>query len=115
MSHHKKNTHNCQENFAKKILPSEAVEKFNSAEEIIFTQITPKKVREFDAKKYMAEQIKILDGKIIFGVKIFLDGTIKPVEVLKVLNEFGAEINILDAKINRTALLSRGRNLLDLN
>ena len=92
----------------------EPIEKFNSAREIIFTRITPKKVRETDIKKFIAERIKISDDRIIFGVKIFSDGTIKPSEVLKVLNEnFGANINIADAKINRTALLSRGRNLLD--
>ena len=39
----------------------------------------------------------------------------KASEVLKILQEnFGLEIEIADAKINRTALLSRGRNLLDL-
>ena len=63
----------------------------------------------------MAERIKISDERIIFGVKIFLEGSLKPVEILKVLSEnFGAKINISDAKINRTALLSRGRNLLDI-
>lgn len=90
-----------------------AVEKFNAAREIKFTRVTPKKIRELEIKKFMAERIKISDDRIIFGVKIFEDGTLKPSEILKVLNDFGAEINIADAKINRTALLSRGKNLLD--
>ena len=100
---------------------TDAVEKFNSTAEIIFTRITPKKTREFDAKKYIAERIKILsnDGENLilkFGIKISPEGSMKASEVLKILQEnFGLDIKISAAKINRTALLSRGRNLLDLN
>lgn len=94
---------------------AEAVEKFNNSREIIFTRVTPKKIREIEIKQFMAERIKISDDRIIFGVKISSDGSIKPSEVLKVLNEnFGAKINVANAKINRVALLSRGRNLLDV-
>jgi len=96
------------------------VENFNAAKEIIFTRITPKKMREFDAKKYIAERLKILSNDndelvIKFGIKITPEGSLKPVEVLKILQEnFGMQIEISAARINRTALLSRGRNLLDL-
>lgn len=107
----------CEENFD---AVSEIVKKFNDAKEILFTRITPKKTREIEIKKYLAERLKVIDkvdGEIIlrFGIKITPEGSLKPSEVLKVLNEsFGLQIKITDAKINRTALLSRGRNLLDV-
>lgn len=97
---------------------SDAVKKFNDAKEIIFMRITPKKTREIEIKNFIAERIKIFedDNEIIlkFGVKITPEGSLKASEVLKVLNEnFGAKINISNAKINRTDLSSRGKNLLD--
>ena len=96
----------------------EAANKFNSAREIFFQRVTPKKSREIEIKSLMAEAVKIsaVEGglEIKFGVKVKLEGTVKPSEVLKVLrDEFGLNIDVLKAKINRTALLSRGRNLLD--
>ena len=96
-----------------------AAEKFNAAEEINFLRVTPKHTREIEIKKYIAEPLKVskVDGEILltFGTKIFLDGTIKPSEVLQVLREeFNLQIEVTAAKINRTALLSRGKNLLDV-
>lgn len=98
---------------------SEVIKKFNDAEKIIFDRITPKKARQFDAKKFIAERLKIISNdndKLIlkFGIKITPEGSLKPSEVLKILQHFGLKIEIASAKINRTALLSRGRNLLDL-
>ncbi|MBQ9442261.1 MAG: TIGR03960 family B12-binding radical SAM protein, partial [Selenomonadaceae bacterium] len=107
----------CEENFD---TVAEIVKKFNDAKEILFTRITPKKMREIEIKKYLAERLKLIDkvdGEIIlkFGIKITTEGSLKPSEILKVLSEkFGLQIKITDAKINRTALLSRGRNLLDV-
>ena len=99
---------------------TDAVEKFNSASEIIFDRITPKKSRQFDAKKFIAERLKIIssDGENLilkFGIKITPEGSMKASEVLKILQNFGLEIEITQAKINRTALFSRGRNLLDVD
>ncbi|MBR5913391.1 MAG: TIGR03960 family B12-binding radical SAM protein [Selenomonadaceae bacterium] len=96
-----------------------AVKKFNSAQKIFYNRVTPKKSREIEIKNLMAESLKItqVDGglKIKFGVKIKLDGTVKPIEILKILREqFDLPIEVLEAKINRTHLLSRGRNLLDV-
>ncbi len=92
-----------------------AVKNFNAAKEINFTRVTPKHTREIEIKSYIAEPLKIskVDGEILltFGTKINLDGTIKPSEVLAALN---LPIEITAAKINRTALLSRGKNLLDV-
>lgn len=107
----------CEENFD---TVEEIVKKFNDAKEIFFTRITPKKTREIEIKKYLAERLKLIDkvdGEIIlkFGIKITPEGSLKPSEILKVLSEkFDLQIKITDAKINRTALLSRGRNLLDV-
>ena len=96
-----------------------AVKNFNATPEIIFTRITPKKTREFEIKKYLAEPVEIvLTGDEIllkFAVEITPEGSLKPSEVLKVLHErfnFPAEFSA--AKINRTALLYKGKNLLDV-
>lgn len=107
----------CEENFES---VAQIAKKFNDAKEILFTRITPKKTREIEIKKYLAERLKVVEkiGEEIilkFGIKITPEGSLKPSEVLKVLSEnFGLKIKITDAKINRTALLSRGRNLLDV-
>ena len=95
-----------------------AAKKFNSAQKIFYNRVTPKKSREIEIKVLMAESVKIaqVEGglKINFGVKIKQDGTVKPAEILKVLrDECGLNVEVLEAKINRTALLSRGKNLLD--
>ena len=96
-----------------------AAKKFNSAQKIFYNRVTPKKSREIEVKSLMAESVKVahVDGglKINFGVKIKQDGTVKPIEILKVLrDECGLNVEVLAAKINRTALLSRGKNLLDV-
>ena len=97
----------------------EAAEKFNRAKEILFTRVTPKHTRTFDVKQYAAESVKVSqdggDLRINFGVKITQEGTVKPSEILNVLREnFGLDIEVTAARINRTALLSRGQNLLDI-
>ena len=96
-----------------------SVKNFNDAPEIIFTRITPKKTREIELKKYLAEPVKIslADDELLikFAIKITAEGSLKPSEVLKILHErFDFPADISDAKINRTALLSKGKNLLDL-
>lgn len=96
-----------------------AAKKFNSAKKIIFSRVTPKKSREIEIKNYIAESVKVyeVEGglKIKFGLKMSQDGSVKPSEILKVLrDECGLPIEVLESKINRTALLSRGKNLLDL-
>ena len=96
-----------------------AVKNFNDASTIPFTRVTPKKVRELDAKKYLAESVEICltaDELLIkFGVRITDAGSLKPSEVLKLLREqFNLPADISDAKINRTALLHAGKNLLDV-
>ena len=87
-----------------------SVKKFNEATEIIFERITPKKRRELEAKKYLAEPAEIfLSGDellIKFGIKITAEGSLKPSEVLQLLRErFDFPADISSAKINRTELL----------
>ncbi len=96
-----------------------AVKNFNETPEIIFTRITPKKTREIDAKKYLAAPVEVfMSGDEIlikFSVRIAPEGSLKPVEVLKILRErFKFPADVSNAKINRTALLSAGKNLLDV-
>ena len=96
-----------------------AVKNFNEASAVRFTRVTPKKVRELDAKKYLAESVKISltvdELQINFGVRITDAGSLKPSEVLKLLREqFGLPVDVSTARINRTALLHAGKNLLDV-
>ena len=100
-----------------------AARNFNATPEIIFTRITPKKTREFDIKKYLAEPVELQcvmrNAQCVmilnFAVLITAEGSLKPSEVLKVLRErFNFPAEISEAKINRTALLCKGKNLLDV-
>ena len=96
-----------------------SVKNFNLTPEINFTRITPKKTRELELKKFIAApvEISLAGGELLikFAVKIFLDGSLKPSEVLKILRErFDFPTDFDAALINRTALLSNGKNLLDL-
>lgn len=93
---------------------------FNATPQINFTRITPKKSRELELKKYLVEPVGISfagDELLIkFAVMITPEGSLKPSEVLKVLRErFDFPADFSAAKINRTALLCKGKNLLDVN
>ena len=95
---------------------TDAAKKFNSAQKILYNRVTPKKSREIEIKNFMAESVKVFEAegglKIKFGLKITPEGTVKPIEILNVLrDEFGLKIETPEARINRTALLSRGKNL----
>ena len=107
--------------FDKKFLDAAqiSVKNFNATPEIKFTRITPKKTRELELKKYLIEPAEIFlsSDEIIlkFAVEITSEGSLKPSEVLKVLREqFDFPADISAAKINRTALLCKGKNLLDV-
>ena len=94
-----------------------SIKNFNATPEINFTRITPKKTRELEIKKYIAEPIKIaLFGEevvIKLAIKITPTGSVKPSEILQVLHErFNFPVDVASARINRTALLSKGKNLL---
>ena len=93
-----------------------SVKNFNVTPEIKFTRVTPKKTRELELKKYLAERVEIFfaGGELLikFSVKITPEGSLKPSEVLKILHEqFDFPADISAAKINRTALLHDGKTL----
>ena len=94
----------------------DSVKRFNAATEVRFTRVTPKKTRELEAKKYLAEPVTltVTDDELIikFATKIFPDGSLKPSEVLFLSIHTPSEG--CECKINRIALLSRGKNLLDV-
>ncbi|MBO4779724.1 MAG: DUF2344 domain-containing protein, partial [Selenomonadaceae bacterium] len=94
----------------------ESIKRFSAATEVKFTRVTPKKTREMDAKKYLAEPVTltVTDDELIirFATKIFPDGTLKPSEVLFQSTHL-AECDLADAKINRTALLGCGEWLVE--
>lgn len=97
-----------------------SVKNFNATPQINFTRITPKKTRDLELKKYLVEPVAIsLAGDellIKFAVLITPEGSLKPSEVLKILRErFNFPADFSAAKINRTALLCKGKNLLDVN
>ncbi|MBQ6297231.1 MAG: TIGR03960 family B12-binding radical SAM protein [Selenomonadaceae bacterium] len=94
-----------------------SIKNFNATPEIKFTRITPKKTRELEIKKYVAEPIKIaLFGEEIMinlAIRITATGSVKPSEILQILHErFNFPVDVANARINRTALLSKGKNLL---
>ncbi len=102
-----------------------ALKNFNATPEINFTRITPKKTRELELKKYLVEPVTIRNEELgirncdeiilKFAVEITSEGSLKPSEVLKVLREqFDFPADISAAQINRTALLCKGKNLLDV-
>ena len=93
-----------------------SIKNFNETPEIKFIRETPKKTRELEIKKYLAEPLKInWSGELVikFGIRITAEGSIKPSEVLKILRErFDFPVDVSAARINRTALLSNGKSLL---
>ncbi|MBQ7454667.1 MAG: DUF2344 domain-containing protein [Selenomonadaceae bacterium] len=107
--------------FNEKLLPAaqNSVTAFNAAQEIKFTRVTPKKIRELELKRYLAERVELSlsAGELLikFAVRITPEGSLKPSEVLKILRErFNFPVDLLSAKINRTELLHAGKNLLDV-
>lgn len=96
-----------------------SVRNFNAASEIKFMRVTPKKSRELEAKKYLVEPVTIslASGELLikFSVRIMAEGSLKPSEVLNILRErFDFPVDVSNARINRTALLHAGKNLLDV-
>ena len=106
--------------FDEKFFPAAqiSVDAFNAAREIPFTRVTPKKIRELELKRYLAEDVRLsMSGELIikFSTRITPEGSIKPSEVLQILRErFDFPNDFTAAKINRTELLHAGKNLLDV-
>ena len=97
-----------------------AINRLNSAKEIIIVRETPKKRKEIEIKQYLPKPIKfeVQDDNlnIYMNIKITSTGTTKANEVLTVLKEqFNLQIPVEEALICRTGLYHEGKNLIDLD
>ncbi len=96
----------------------EAVRAFHMAPELIYTRVTPKKTRSMDVRQYMGKSMEtsLKDGRLSLAmeIKITSSGSVKPVEILSLLRtEFGLDIRENQADIHRTALLAKGKSLME--
>ncbi len=94
-----------------------AISAFNAAKTAVFTRITPKKTRTKDIKEYMAAPLKVdIEGNLLTigaAIKLKAEGSIKPSEILKVLNEqFNAGIDATKAEIYREEILTMGKPIM---
>ncbi len=99
---------------------TKAVDELNNADEIIIVRETPKKRKEIEIKQYLQKPIAFsLHGgnlKLSLHIAITPTGTIKPHEVLQVLNDkFALHLPIEEALICRTGLFHQGKKLIDLD
>ena len=96
----------------------DAISRFKHAGEALFHRVTPKKTRDIDAKKYVRNIEYHIEGdRLLLNLAIASGstGSIKPGEVLNVLNEqFSLYIEPYQADICRTAIKSGGRPLIEL-
>ena len=96
-----------------------AVKAFNAAGEVSYTRVTPKKTRTKEIKQYLARplvlQFREESLQLTMEIRIASSGSVKPGEILQVLKEqFGLDIHEEQAGIHRTALLGRGKPLIEL-
>lgn len=97
-----------------------AVDTFNKTAQIIITRETPKKRKEIEIKQYLPKKITLTAKnnvlKLQLNIKITSTGTVKPNEVLEVLNrEFQLDLPVKEALICRTGLYHQGKNLIDID
>ncbi len=96
----------------------QAVGRFNRAAEAVCLRVTPKKRREIEIKQYMAKPVEAVPEqgglKLLMEIRITPTGSVKPGEVLALLQErFGLQVDGRQARIHRTALSGNGRNLME--
>ncbi len=96
-----------------------AVAAYNKAPEAVYNRVTPKKKREIETKQYMLKPVEasIADGELQldFDISVTPEGSVKPLEVFTVIVEsFGLKAQPNQARIERTALMGKGRRLIDL-
>ena len=87
----------------------ECVSLFNQAEKVIFVKQNPKGKREIDVKQFVPEPIGLEATarrlQLELAIRITPAGSVKPSEVLQVLNrDFGMAVEASAALIHRTAL-----------
>lgn len=96
-----------------------AVAEYNSAPEVSYHRVTPKKTRDIETKQYMLSPVAIgMAGeqlKLTMHIAITQAGSIKPGEVLEILTDvYGLPGDIGKALINRKCLKGMGKDLIDL-
>jgi len=94
-----------------------AVDAFNKQKECIYFRITPKKKREIEVKqciKYcLVDSTEEKSVKLKLSIKITPTGSIKPCEILQILQaQFNLSINPMEALVRRIALLGQGKPLV---
>ncbi|MCR5175274.1 MAG: TIGR03936 family radical SAM-associated protein [Anaerovibrio sp.] len=96
-----------------------AVKSYNTASEVNYHRVTPKKTRDIEVKQYMVEPVALsMSGdllKLTMKIAITQSGSIKPAEILEILvKTYGLPGDMGKALINRSMLLGQGKPLIDL-
>lgn len=94
-----------------------AVERYHALESVRFVRISPKKgKKEIELKEY-CQSVEIQKNAqavvLTMPIRVTPSGSVKPVEVLTVLEEFGMQGKPY-ALLHRKALYARGKNPLDV-
>lgn len=97
-----------------------AISDFNSAEEVIFERITPKKTREIEIKQYIKDEVtlSVVEKQVKLSISIIVTptGSVKPGEVVKTLcGKFSFPSKADGALIYREKLLGHGKALIELD
>ena len=97
-----------------------AVTEFNEAPVLVFKRVTPKKIREIEVKQYLKRKL-VLDIKgemaqLLLQIIVTPTGSIKPGEILKILQEkFAFPARTETALISREKLYGQGKPLIELD
>ncbi len=97
----------------------QAAADFNAAAEFVYHRVTPKKTREIEVKQYIdgKAEVQVSGAELNLAIRIRITpaGSIKPGEVLAILcHDFGLPADPAQALIHRQALLSKGKNLIEI-
>lgn len=95
-----------------------ALRRYARAGDVLFRRITPKKTRDIHVKDFLLSAAgEVEDGKLhlTLAIRNLSSGSMKAGEVLELLSaDFSLAMDVAEAEIERTALLGKGRSLIDL-
>lgn len=95
-----------------------ALRRYERAGDVVFHRITPKKTRDIRVKDFVLSMTgEVSDGTLLLklSIKNLPSGSMKAGEVLELLaGDFALAVDASEAEIERTALLGKGRPLIDL-
>ncbi|BEU88580.1 TIGR03960 family B12-binding radical SAM protein [Selenomonas sp. TAMA-11512] len=96
----------------------EVLRRYRRAGNVVFHRVTPKKTRDIRVKDFLISLAgEVRDGSLLLKLAIrnLPEGSMKAGEVLQLLVEdFSLAVDISEADIERTALLGKGRPLIEL-